>query len=227
MKTQKGITLIALIITIIVMLILVGVSVSVALNTGLFKTAQGVSKNTQLARNEEIELSNGAVNIGDGKTYESIDKYIESLKGEDGIKLAEIATHKLYFDNEIFLINEHTTWNEVILKLDENRFIDGTVLNPETWTTGVTWKKLIEQGQNPMSLMVDIEGTVYGIYQSQDEWQSGSTVGWGSVTFSGGNTIKVVESAPDSSANWWCGPASSTMNESYSNAEFIIKLEEI
>ena len=39
-KKQKGITLIALIITIIVMLILVGVSVTVALNGGLFSTAK-------------------------------------------------------------------------------------------------------------------------------------------------------------------------------------------
>ena len=39
MKGQKGITLVALVITIIVMLILVGVSVTVALKGGLFKTA--------------------------------------------------------------------------------------------------------------------------------------------------------------------------------------------
>ena len=83
MKTQKGITLIALIITIIVMLILVGVSVSVALNTGLFKTAQGAAKNTQLAAETETALSNGTINIeGTGKT--NIDDYVASLKGEDG-----------------------------------------------------------------------------------------------------------------------------------------------
>ena len=40
MKKQKGITLIALIITIIVMLILVGVTVTTAINGGLFKKAK-------------------------------------------------------------------------------------------------------------------------------------------------------------------------------------------
>ena len=80
MKTQKGITLIALIITIIVMLILVGVSVSVALNTGLFKTAQGAARNTQLAADEETAISNGTINV-DGKGEIDIDEYVASLTG--------------------------------------------------------------------------------------------------------------------------------------------------
>ena len=54
MKNQKGITLIALIITIIVMLILVGVSVTVALNGGLFETAQDTVDRTKAARDEEL-----------------------------------------------------------------------------------------------------------------------------------------------------------------------------
>lgn len=47
MRKEKGITLIALIITIIVMLILVGVTVSVALNGGLFSTAKEAASKTQ------------------------------------------------------------------------------------------------------------------------------------------------------------------------------------
>ena len=74
MKTQKGITLIALIITIIVMLILVGVSVSVALNTGLFKTAQGAAKNTETEKVKEVEISEGKITI-DGKPYNSLEDY--------------------------------------------------------------------------------------------------------------------------------------------------------
>lgn len=55
LKGQKGITLVALVITIIVLVILVGVSVSVAINAGLinnsknavdrYETAQGAEKN--------------------------------------------------------------------------------------------------------------------------------------------------------------------------------------
>ena len=54
MKNQKGITLIALIITIIVMLILVGVSVSVALNGGLFETAKKAVAKTETAKKDEL-----------------------------------------------------------------------------------------------------------------------------------------------------------------------------
>ena len=97
MKTQKGITLIALIITIIVMLILVGVSVSVALNTGLFKTAQGVAKNTQTAANEETKLSEGKVTVG-GLTYDSLEDYVQlnkpqTVKKIEGPEVGEIVLY--------------------------------------------------------------------------------------------------------------------------------------
>ena len=93
MKNQKGITLIALIITIIVMLILVGVSVSVALNTGLFKAAQGAAKNTEGARINETKLSEGQIQKEDG-TWVDIKEYVNSfntksldLTGEIGTKV--------------------------------------------------------------------------------------------------------------------------------------------
>ena len=44
-KRNKGITLIALIITIIVMLILVGVTINVAMSGGLFTTAKEAKEN--------------------------------------------------------------------------------------------------------------------------------------------------------------------------------------
>ena len=75
---QKGITLIALVITIIVMLILVGVSVTVALNGGLFSTAKEAAEGTATKRNEELQLSEGKVEIN-GEWYNSIDEYV---KGE-------------------------------------------------------------------------------------------------------------------------------------------------
>ena len=50
MKGQKGITLVALIITIIVMLILVAVTISVALNGGLFDNARAARKETKIAQ---------------------------------------------------------------------------------------------------------------------------------------------------------------------------------
>jgi len=56
LKTQRGITLIALIITIIVMLILVAVTVTVALNGGLFKTAKQATSETDVEKEKELLL---------------------------------------------------------------------------------------------------------------------------------------------------------------------------
>ena len=65
---QKGITLIALIITIIVMLILVGVTINVALNGGLFDKADEATKQTQIEAEKEELLSAVVAAIGnDGK----------------------------------------------------------------------------------------------------------------------------------------------------------------
>lgn len=63
MKGQKGITLVALVITIIVMLILVGVSVTVAIQGGLFTTAKDAADNTEVEANAERNLSNGKVTV--------------------------------------------------------------------------------------------------------------------------------------------------------------------
>lgn len=59
MKDQKGITLIALVITIIVMLILVAVTITMAINGGLFEKAGEAASGTNQAKTEEQELANG------------------------------------------------------------------------------------------------------------------------------------------------------------------------
>ena len=57
LTSNKGITLIALIITIIVMLILVGVTINVALQGGLFTTAKEAVKQTQITQVKEMVIS--------------------------------------------------------------------------------------------------------------------------------------------------------------------------
>ncbi len=70
MKEQKGITLVALVITIIVMLILVVVTVTLAnQNGGLFQTARNAANGTANAAQEEQNLADGYIN---GKTLEQI-----------------------------------------------------------------------------------------------------------------------------------------------------------
>lgn len=62
LKGQKGITLVALIITIIVLIILAGVSISIALqDNGIFKKSQnGVNEYKRAEENEKIELNTAA-----------------------------------------------------------------------------------------------------------------------------------------------------------------------
>ena len=70
MKDTKGITLIALIITIIVMLILVGVTVTTAINGGLFTASQEAKFKTEVSQIKEFveklsdKLGNSIIVIG-------------------------------------------------------------------------------------------------------------------------------------------------------------------
>ena len=77
MKEQKGITLVALVITIIVMLILVGVSVTIALNGGLFETAKDARDRTESERDNELNLSNGQVTV-DEQPYNNINEFVDA-----------------------------------------------------------------------------------------------------------------------------------------------------
>jgi len=67
LKNQKGITLIALIITIIVMLILVGVTVNVALNGGLFTKAEQATKQMEASMvKEQFEIAKAVAIANNG-----------------------------------------------------------------------------------------------------------------------------------------------------------------
>ena len=79
MKKTHGITLIALIITIIVMLILVSVSVNIVLKTGLFKSAGDATKNWKSEQDKETNMSEITI---DGKTYASVEDYINGKEKE-------------------------------------------------------------------------------------------------------------------------------------------------
>lgn len=83
MQRNRGITLIALIITIVVMLILVAVSVNVLIKSNLIGTAEKTVNKYKTA--SEDEGNNGVIEIN-GKQYNSIDDYMEGKE-----KLPDIA----------------------------------------------------------------------------------------------------------------------------------------
>ena len=108
LREQKGITLIALIITIVVMLILVGVSVNIALGNGLFNTASDVARRTEEAAKAENLLAEGKI---DGM---NIVDYANSFGGGSEetptvISLSENPTHILKFHGKTYEIDATTT----------------------------------------------------------------------------------------------------------------------
>ena len=88
MKEQKGITLIALIITIIVMLILVAVTINVALNGGLFTKAKDATLKTEIAQIQEQLLIAKAEKIAEnnGEEANNYNLTLSSLNIPDSLK---------------------------------------------------------------------------------------------------------------------------------------------
>ena len=105
MKKIEGITLIALIITIIIMLILVSVTITLAINGGLFDYAGNAAQSTKAAYENESQLGTNSVNINN-EEYTSIDDYLESLNREqyglrsDGNFYVDPAAETNYFGTE-------------------------------------------------------------------------------------------------------------------------------
>ena len=86
---NKGITLVALIITIVVMLILVAVSVNILIKSNLIGTAEKTVNKYKTASEEE---ANGGVIEIDGKKYNSIEDYMAGKEKLPDIKAGERAT---------------------------------------------------------------------------------------------------------------------------------------
>ena len=107
-QQNNGITLIALIITIIVMLVLVGVTVSVALNGGLFTTTKQAARETQIEADRETLLSAVLVAIGtDGNVNKDNTKLPDGWSESNGIYTSPNGNQFTVSDNgEIKYIGE-------------------------------------------------------------------------------------------------------------------------
>lgn len=117
LKTQNGITLIALIITIIIMLILVSVTVSSTINGGLFTKAREANFKMELGKyKENFEINKIVKNIKNNKTvrindifdlHKMLQKQAESLEigsqnCEDGISM--ILTAEGALNNQVSIL---------------------------------------------------------------------------------------------------------------------------
>ncbi len=110
MKNHRGITLIALVTTVILMLILATVVVTGVKDGGLFKRAASAVKETQLANKKEIIQQAAVLALGSSKNgriteaelKQQLDKYedIEDIKAVGGIFVIEFKDGKEYILNQ-------------------------------------------------------------------------------------------------------------------------------
>ena len=98
MRKEKGITLIALIITIIVMLILVGVVVTVVIQSNLLGTAKTAGDKYKTAYENESNMSEVTIN---GEKYASIEDYLEGKVELPEIKAGEKATQASKYETAV------------------------------------------------------------------------------------------------------------------------------
>ena len=205
-KKNKGITLIALIITIIVMLILVGVTVTVALNGGLFATAKQATNGTQIAQQNEEQLSNGEIEV-EGISYDSIQDYLER-DNELGVDLnyySDAITAINVINNSDYEENEQMTTKDeasVGLYIDENDIPNLVILKDTTLDTtlepssdmilNLGGKTLTFNNENSIKVTscdITIDGSINGskmIISNEDKKTTLAQVNNGSLTLNGG-----------------------------------------
>ena len=117
-ENNKGITLIALVITIIIMLILAGTSVTVALNGGLFNAAKKAESETYLREEEELLFSAAFGAIG-----EDVKVNFQKLKTPEGFNKIAERTYKSSSGN-VYIITEDGEIQKFIEENDTNATIE-------------------------------------------------------------------------------------------------------
>jgi len=147
-QNQRGITLIALIITIIVMLILVGVTITVALNGGLFSKVEEATTKTKIAQVKEALAIKKAEIVADNNGIE--EEYTltisdlslpAELKTEYGSKLIISKDGKLYYDASV--VTNEAEQNE-FKEMGIEEYVEtnvGTSANSYTFTIAEIMKK--------------------------------------------------------------------------------------
>ena len=178
MKKQRGITLIALIITIIVMLILVGVTINVALNGSLFETTQLAADGTKKEAEKEQLLAAILAAVGtDGEVDFAKVVLPEGFTGSDGTYTGKSGTtytvnkETLEISVSPDLEKEKETLQEAIAAAKgENGEVDfSKVVLPTGFTkvsdgtykgkSGTTY--LVDQATGEITIKENIFGTYY------------------------------------------------------------------
>ena len=106
---NKGITLIALVITIIILLILAGISISTLTNQGLFKNAKAAQNATEKAEAEQGNVLN--------EYEEEINKYLETNKNVEGKIVDRINDGTIKIGDYVKYTPDKTSTTEILQEL--------------------------------------------------------------------------------------------------------------
>ncbi len=170
MKNNKGITLVALLITIVVMLILAGVTLNLTLGEhGIFTTATKAIDATKLAQlKESLELSNLDLQTEysldkyvSGKDYNGLYDYIKDKCEHSPDKSYETDNGKYWIDdNGVLHYTDKETGSDATLVPDK----DGNVIIKEVTIDGVT-----EDMTTVESIKSEVEGVVETLKKEYEE----------------------------------------------------------
>ena len=154
-RKNKGITLVALVITIIILLILAGVSITALTKSDLLENAKMAKNATENAQNTE--------NIALAEYQDKIDQYIES--GRDVALSDEV---KSYIDNKISEVEKVEITDLVSdWKIEKNNsvkkgdivYLDFTITKNSSWSTGWNYGigkiPILENCQNKYDLTLN------------------------------------------------------------------------
>ena len=180
LKNKNGITLIALVITIIVMLILAGVTITMAVNGGLFDYAKRAGEETEIARDEELIMSSlvgwGVEKYTGNKTLAQV---LAADFGAENVVAVEGGAEVTLSSGKTYIVSENGTITE---------------------KTGITLNKIGETlaiVEGEAMPYVDLTATLTGI-SGTITWQNGNTSAV-DISATEGETIRVTAKAAGTS----------------------------
>ncbi len=199
-KRNEGITLIALIITIIVMLILVGVTVSVALNGGLFSTAKYAANRT--IEEKEKELIQVAYSDYNMKKYSN-----QKTEDFDMLETYFLGGEKQGLDISSLVDDEKTTLETTFFKNINISITDEDFeYSEDTLSCYIHFEynnhkyKLTLNNENGMTKQLEVEPSL----QVQDAVAIGDErKGWTIIFNDSSNTYELLTDGAVTSSTWW------------------------
>ena len=174
-KSIKGITLVALVITIVILLILAGISIQAITNTGLFENAKEAKKQNEIANvKEQIQLeiyakqaeSTGEITQND--LISILEKYGDINYEEDGTTIKGITTPKGY---EISISDIYTGGFAEEKLVADGTWQNSKKVNSPELLTGMTPIKFTEPEE-------DKEGTTEKTTYTDKNWYDYTTKKW-------------------------------------------------